>query len=253
MRAFVPIRMTQTLTLKARYDMGWPKRRRSSWATPPGKFDGAFHHIDKLERKVIGTVERSFDMMTFPRAFWPDDIVDKLTAAYPYVHDADRDNNWCDTIDLELNGTKVQCTFNVDTESLLMLRPGDDTVTVRETAAPFINVLAKIHHEVAEFHKVRQVVEWLNANATPGAAKFYCPWLAALLDENHPFHAMTGIKLDEPKTSMAEIAPVMRECGSIIATALMAPETVDLETSFTMTFRSPDGPNTSRQSNTFLV
>lgn len=104
-----------------------------------------------------------------------------------------------------------------------MLCPAPETIELGD-GGTIPATLASLYETHLQFEKVRKVTRWLNEHATVGAARHYCPWLAGVLPADHAFNEANGQIFREPVVSMAEIVPVMRECGVIMASALLAGE-----------------------------
>lgn len=202
------------------------RRRRSRGAPPPKALDQAWQGIDKLEYAVI---ERTKDVPVTAeqviRWMYPDDIVDKLHAAFPHVRDVDRGHYIVATV--ALPDPVGECTFNIRVkddrlDGFQMLIPAHGLArNNQERMGPIVDMLRPIYEHHAQFEKVRTVVRWLNEHATIGAARHYCPWLTSVLPTQHEFHKVDGQLFREPRVPMVEIAPLMRECGAIMAGALL--------------------------------
>ena len=77
------------------------------------------------------------------------------------------------------------------------------------------------------FNMLRDLLEWFDKNATPGAIKYYFPCLAALIPSDvgvhvreSPFHKADGIRYKEP-VGIAQHLPEIRSCAALVASALL--------------------------------
>lgn len=191
---------------------------------PPPPFAAAFAGIDTLERNVIETIaDVPFTADEVTRWLVGNDaIVEKLKAAFPYTRDQDRTTYWHQVVALPVAGTCL-FTVNVKAPEIAMLVPSSNLAPSfsRDDRHPIIDTVQNIYREHQKFEQVRKVVSWLNDNATAGAARHYCPWLTSVLPADHPFHNASGQGYREPAVSMSEIVPIMRQCGAIMASALL--------------------------------
>ncbi len=73
------------------------------------------------------------------------------------------------------------------------------------------------------YDKVRQVVKWMNKNATVGACRYYWPAMCALLPADHEIHSCDGVKFRDI-LGVASMIETFRETSPIVAGAVMIPE-----------------------------
>lgn len=228
------------------------RRGRKDKALP---FEQAFGLINKLEHAVIEhMVTAEFTVDEALNAMYGEDVVNKLRAAWPLVRDSDR--GYTSATDLEffpqdLPEKKIRVYIAARDAKILI----PELALVRHNAMyenPGIqSAVEAAHTEHLQFEKVRQVVRWFNNNATPGAARHYCPWLTSVLPQDHPFQQASGLTYREPVVSMSEIVPVMRQCAEIMARALLCGdvEHVSDKNNFKVAFHGQrDGENYTSQS-----
>jgi hypothetical protein len=206
--------------------------RMRRYGVPPKPFDEAFPLIDKLETAVVrAMVEPAFTANEALLAMYGEETVAKLKAAWPLTRDSDRSRFAQERFAIPAAGaTAITATVTVDVKAAGMLVP------IAGVAKPdrvlHFTPLVKAIQEVAErhwdFEKLRRAVRWLNDHGTPGAARHYCPWLTALLPEDHAYQKVDGLMYREPAVGMAEIMPTMRECAAIMAAAIMCPIREDM-------------------------
>lgn len=189
-------------------------------------FDQAFENIDKMEaayayRTVTPECMTLRDVLHY---LWPGDLVHHLTAAFPYVRTLDR----TDIVErfVRTPFSSYAWTMHVALRQAEMLCPSPGLTHVDDEHGagnhPLTQAMMEIEGVVLKFNKVRQVVDWLNKYATPGAARYYFPALSALLPPDHPFNKADGLRYKEPKQNITEIVPTMREASTIIASGLLA-------------------------------
>lgn len=195
------------------------RRRRGS--LPP--FADAFGALDKLEQHAIPrTVCAQLTPLEIVRCLWPDDVIDTLMRAFTLTHQRPEFMSAQPFVSMP-HGTNGRVNFTAHAVGTGILVPKMPAV-FREDA-PRAEDFRVAYWRTVEEHKkfmlVRGVVGWLNAHATPGAARHYCPWLGALLPRDHPYHTARGDTFREP-SGLSEMAPSMRECSVILASALLA-------------------------------
>lgn len=233
--------------------MAWPRRRSRPKAEPPQLFQDAYAAVNKLENAVVRTIPVPFTLEDLPRAFWPDDTVDKLTAAFPLV--GSPLHRWYnDTLSGVLS---YDCNMSVRLEEVGMLCPDERSACLRKTDVGdrILDTLLSIRNTVKTFDKVRRVLDFMNLKEnhfTPGAARHYCPWVVGLLPENHEVHKVDGVKFTPPRAPLP--LNLMREVGAIVATGHLAPEVsmAAYGAKFTLSFVN-DAELHNRHSNTFII
>lgn len=201
--------------------MVWRRRRSSRNPTPRNPFDEAYEAINKLEYAVVATIAPAFTLEDIPRAFWTDDVVDKLTTAFPLTNSMVRR-----AYHSELATPLFDCYVMVRIDEAKMLCPEDCTAKLRDTDSgkKILDTLSQIYDTVVTFNKVRTMVDWMNKkdhHFTLGAAKHFCPWITSLLPENHGIHKVDGVKFNIPRAAIP--ADAMREVGAIVAMGNLAP------------------------------
>lgn len=204
--------------------------RRRNWASQekPKQFAVAFSAIDKMEAVVAyRTVTTNFTTMDVARWLWPTSILEPLLAAWPVARSRQAS---VQVGPIRTTYVPLSVHLTLQLEPLRMLSPAEDMIQLNpdmeRSILPALMELSTIH---ARFNIVRGVVRWLNDHATPGAARFYCPWLGSLLPVGHPFHEADGSRYKEPATDMTDINRSMRMAGSVVATGLLSdPEHVEI-------------------------
>lgn len=213
--------------------------RRRGIAPPPKPFTDAFKPIDDLEQNVAdATLQAHFVGEDVVRWMFDDNIVDRLQSAFPITREQDRTSYMQETITFPRG---ISCTFmvNVKSPEIAMLVPATGLVAPRNDRGvkimETVNAAWQLHQQ---FEKVRKVVRWLNLYATVGAARHYCPWMTSILPGDHPFQEASGTMYREPVRGMFEITSTMRECGAIMASALLCRERETTKTNLVaVTFR----------------
>jgi hypothetical protein len=193
----------------------WNSRKPRPPKTP--NFDAMGKIADLEEAVVYRTVTIDWTFDQFVRSIFPTDVVDLLRAAHHYIHHST--TRMVNVIQIR---SGIKATVVLDTEDYGMPTPNvipwfrGDTPQAGKIEG-VIHTIATIH---ASFNKVRRSVSWLNEHATPGAARYYCPWLCALLPKEHVVNQISGAHYTEPTASMAPVLQDMREAGGIVTSAL---------------------------------
>lgn len=197
----------------ARRSMREPKPRAKPFAD-------ASIALDKMEAAVVyRTVTTDFTAIDAVRCMWPDSVTDLLRAAYPVTKY--RGSYHEERLLLPTCGVMASIRFDLSNISMLGPLPGlCEFDTTR--GAPIEDAIAQVHTVHANFNMVRKVIDWMNEQCTPGAARFYLPALGALLPLGHPFHNSDGLRYSEPRSTMSQIAPYIRAAGTIIAAGVLA-------------------------------
>lgn len=200
-------------------------RRRGRGVPPPKSFDAAWAGIDTLEANVIRrTVDTPYTPEQVVRWMFPDDVVDKLQAAWTCIREVDRTTHFSGDVNLPLMfpTVGVYWTIKCNSPQLHMCVPAKGRMNIDDSRGPLIlESLRQVYTQHLQFEKVRAVVRWLNTYATVGAARHYCPWLTSVLPPDHDFQSASGTIYREPSAGMAGIMPAMRESGAIMAGALL--------------------------------
>ncbi len=198
--------------------MAWPKRQKRA---PVALFNDAFAAIDKMERAVVyRTVTCDFTTEDVANWLWPAEVVDALKKVWPYAHER---YMFRDHHEEEIRLPELDIRFKLHLRLLCMVSPDEGHCVPQLDAYPAIwRVLSEIAAIHEQYNKVRTCVDWMNNNATVGAAKFYFPSLGCLLPANHAFHKSDGQRYKEPAADMSGINVRLREVGAIITAGLLA-------------------------------
>lgn len=175
--------------------------------------------INILEYNVISnTIEVPFSAEDMLNWLYPKEQLELLRKAFDHVREIDR--GYVQTEHVVMSGLAFSLTLYMNKMKILC---PVNAVIIPECPDEYKRVFVQIAYEHAQFNKVRRVVEWLKNHATPGAMRHFCPWLSGLLPSDHKFHQLNGEHYLSPAEPMREIIPAMRECGAIVASALLCP------------------------------
>jgi len=181
------------------------------------EFDDAYLALLTLEnRALMALVDEPLQPLEVLYWHYPAEVIDGLCHAYPLIRLADRTRTMTQLL-------YAGAILSVDLHAAKCCYPDLGRTAIQDTpyTAKYTQTLTELTAEHRQFDKVREVIAWLNAHATPGAARHYCPWLGSLLPSDHAYHAVKGTKFQDVGIPL-DVANTMRECGVIIARALLA-------------------------------
>ncbi len=198
--------------------MAWPRRQKRA---PMALFNDAFAAIDKMECAVVyRTVTCDFTSEDVAFWLWPSHIVEALTRVFPYANNR---YTFRDHHEEEIRLPELDIRFRLHLNPLRIASPDEGHCAPQLDAYPAIwRALAELKTIHEQYNKVRTCVEWMNDNATVGAAKFYFPSLGCLLPADHAFHKSDGQRYKELTVDMSGINVRLREVGAIVTSGLLA-------------------------------
>lgn len=193
-------------------------------------FEAAYGLIDRLEQAVCyRAVTGGYTIEDVCRYLWPPHVVDALRAAYPFINSNAHRDYWESGVKINA----VECSLFVNVNAASMCTPGGGIIFPQDderAPSPIMADLYTINETHRKFNRVRNVVGWLNHNATPMAARYYFPSLGAVLPPDHAFHTHDGLRSAGCSGNIAEIADDMRDASVTLATGLLCdPDKIVIE------------------------
>lgn len=189
------------------------------------------------------TVPREFTMNDVVHTFLPADVVKLCRDAYPVVRGVDRGGGFDMTMALPIMAAgMLDCNLHImcSAEKNPMLCPVPDLARVSDGFEnnPIRHAIAGCYTVHLQFEKMRRVCEWAADNLSAAAARDYVPWMGGILARDSAFHNFeAGAVYKEPARSPdAELLGYMRECNSLMATALLCPAIITEEDTETCNF-----------------
>ncbi len=225
------------------------RNKKKGW-TQARPFEGTLYNVAKLEQLVINkTIKVDFAPLDVATWLFGTETVNILQAAYPLVQSYSRGGSFAGDVTLNFGSVTqsgIRCSVRVDNEHVKMCSPDSKLAKPdfeHPRAGEIANAIEKAFSYHMKFQKIRQVIAWLNDHSTIGAARHYCPWLVSILPAEHPFNDASGITFKEPSQPMADILPIMRECGVVIASALLCgdPDKIEAKDQVDVMFRNANG------------
>lgn len=190
------------------------------------KFTAALNNLNALEAAVVyRTVTVDFTLHDVVAWLWPREVRDALTAAYRYTHASDC-SPAAEIIKIagpphDPPAVAKWVTLQLNLSRIGMLRPRTEDIKIdAERGAPIMEALRHVERINQEFIRVRDVIQWLEENATLAAARYYFPSLCALVPSSHPIHRINGARYRDP-VGIAAIIPAIREASATVASGLL--------------------------------
>lgn len=203
-------------------------RRRAGRRQLPAEkitFPGVGDRIMALEASVYNaTYGWDTCLQDFLTWLFPERVVQTLTDAFPHTYLRSFQQVSCHE-NVLLSPYGKYGTFVVNGEQARICTPAPGSAYVNRDHpqhAGITRVLSEIAHMHAQFNKVRDVMDWMEQHATPGAARYYCPSMCMLLPTEHPIQQADGIRYKEPTENIAPMIPLIREVAAILTSAKLA-------------------------------
>jgi hypothetical protein len=200
--------------------MAWPRRKRTT-QSPNSMLNGS--QMAEVTR-ALGEMARRMQINLAPMPFSDQWMIDNLInpehlkllrAAYPVTHDYSiiaRNYTVREGVNMNIDWEKVRA---VPAAQLYLSSPSGGT--------PFLQYIEQAQAVVAKVVQVKKVIDWLDKNATFGAANYYFPSLFALvpsLREAAKLSERTTDRFREPQ-GIGTILSDIREAANTVATHLL--------------------------------
>jgi hypothetical protein len=148
--------------------------------------------------------------------FIPDDVLDKVAAAKPFVVDHREISNF-----VIQAGVKLHCDFG-DSPWITV-----DEAALQENPAriqPLLAYIAQVKAVHDTFEEVKAVLKWLNRNATPGAIRYYWPTAMKLCPDSPAWKGLPEVptRFSQP-ANIGEWLQPMRDAAATMAGAAFIP------------------------------
>lgn len=172
---------------------------------------------DLNNRTAKATTDIPFTQNDVIKWMFPKNTRDKLIAAYPLA--GSYSNQGVYDILSPTTADKIEINFNF--ENIGMLVPKDSAIKIDLIKAqPLFDVIHHLCHINGQFALVSHVLQWMDANCTPGAVKYYWPTMLALAPQCDALHGSAPKRFQQPK-NIGAMLPLIRETAAIVATALL--------------------------------
>ena len=218
------------------------KRKPGPITITNGFMTEARDNLRRLELAVAyQTVKIEFTSMDVARWLLPPAHLELLAAVFPVLKDGDR-TQFSGEIALlnpypsEFGEYPVNVVLDVNFRALNIAAPDSSVIELQGLDGPIPKALVSLHNIHAQWSVVHEAIEWLDINATVGAARNYFPALTALLPSTHAIHDVDGQRYREPQMSVGPMIPKFRAAGMTVAGALLCPLDVPSRTIVTACF-----------------
>jgi hypothetical protein len=199
-------------------------------------------NLRRLEKAVAyQTVKIEFTGLDVARWLLPPERLELLAAVFPILKDSDRTQYngelaFFHSTDGEFGERLIKVNISVNFRALRIAAPATSAIKIQSCDGPIPVALAAIHDLHEQWITVHEVIEWLDENATIGAARTYFPVLTSLLPSTHAMHDTDGRRYKEPKVNVGPMVPKFRAAAMIIAAALLCPLEVPARSTVTAQF-----------------
>ncbi len=119
-------------------------------------------------------------------------------------------------------------TLSIDFQSASVVTPTTDAWEPQPDCGPFIDAITQMKAVYEAWCRVGHMLNWLDANATPGAIRHYWPTMLSLAPRCDALKEASTFRYVEP-AGISALLPLLRETAGTVASALLLPE-LDLVT-----------------------
>ena len=211
-----------------------------------GFMDAAIGNLQRLEQAVAyQTVKIEFTGLDVARWLVPPEHLELLAAVFPVLKVSDRTSyhgepGFFYSPAGEFGERRVNIeNIHVNFRKLEIAAPDTSAIKIQSCEGPIPAALAALRDLHVQWSTVHEVIRWLDAHATVGAARNYFPALTALLPSTHAIHDTDGKRYKEPKVNVGPMIPKFRAAAMTIASALLCPLEVPARPTVSVVFGGP--------------
>ena len=222
------------------------RRKRNPLPANNGFMDAAIGNLQRLEQAVAyQTVKIEFTGLDVARWLLRPEYLELLTAVFPVLKDTDRTSyqgglGFFYPAAGEFGEWRVNIeNIHVNFRKLEIAAPDTSAIKIQSCEGPIPAALAALRDLHVQWSTVHEVIRWLDAHATVGAAQNYFPALTALLPSTHAIHDTDGKRYKEPKVNVGPMIPKFRAAALTIASALLCPLEVPARSTVSVEFGEP--------------
>ena len=222
------------------------RKQRNPGPITNGFMTEARDNLRRLELAVAyQTVKIEFTSMDVARWLLRPKHLELLAAVFPILKDGDRtqfngDIAFLNPYPSEFGERLVNIeNIHVDFRKLEIAAPDTSAIKIQSCEGPIPAALAALRDLHVQWSTVHEVIRWLDAHATVGAARNYFPALTALLPSTHAIHDTDGKRYKEPKVNVGPMIPKFRAAAMTIASALLCPLEVPARPTVSVVFGGP--------------
>ena len=223
------------------------RRKRNPLPANNGFMDAVQGNLGRLEQAVAyQTVKIEFTGLDVARWLLRPEYLELLTAVFPVLKDNDR-TSYQGGLGFFYRGVTGEFgerlvnieNIHVDFRKLEIAAPDTSAIKIQSCEGPIPAALAALRDLHVQWSTVHEVIRWLDAHATVGAAQNYFPALTALLPSTHAIHDTDGKRYKEPKVNVGPMIPKFRAAAMTIASALLCPLEVPARPTVSVRFGEP--------------
>ena len=222
------------------------RRKRNPLPANNGFMDAVQGNLQRLEQAVAyQTVKIEFTGLDVARWLLRPEHLELLAAVFPVLKDNDRTSyqgglGFFYPAAGEFGDRLVNIeNIHVDFRKLEIAAPDTSAIKIQSCEGPIPAALAALRDLHVQWSTVHEVIRWLDAHATVGAARNYFPTLTALLPSTHAIHDTDGKRYKEPKVNVGPMIPIFRAAALTIASALLCPLEVPARPTVSVVFGEP--------------
>ena len=222
------------------------RRKRNPLPANNGFMDAVQGNLQRLEQAVAyQTVKIEFTGLDVARWLLRPEHLKLLTAVFPVLKDNDRTSyqsglGFFYPAAGEFGERRVNIeNIHVNFRKLEIAAPDTSAIKIQSCEGPIPAALAALRDLHVQWSTVHEVIRWLDAHATVGAARNYFPALTALLPSTHAIHDTDGKRYKEPKVNVGPMIPKFRAATVTIASALLCPLEVPARPTVSVVFGEP--------------
>ena len=222
------------------------RKKHNSLPANNGFMDAVQGNLGRLEQAVAyQTVKIEFTGLDVARWLVPPEQLELLAAVFPVLKVSDR-TQYHGALGFlyppagEFGERRVNIeNIHVNFRKLEIAAPDTSAIKIQSCEGPIPAALAALRDLHVQWSTVHEVIRWLDAHATVGAARNYFPTLTALLPSTHAIHDTDGKRYKEPKGNVGPMIPKFRAAAMAIASALLCPLEVPARPTVSVVFGEP--------------
>jgi hypothetical protein len=202
----------------------WGVQQLGDRTTLGGHFTVALQNINKLNERVVAvTAPLAQSAAELLPCMFNAETLDILRKAFPLSVTTSRTGQYP-------LADNMACYVNIDFDrtnpAIAIVPPRANVLHIDPVQGkPLLDTVEKICKIREKFAVVSHVLSWLDANATPGAMRYYWPTMLALAPECPALNVQAPARFIEP-VGVAPLLPLIREAASTVASALLLPADV---------------------------
>lgn len=175
----------------------------------------ATNMVQQLATRVAAhTVDLKFTGEQLMAELWEPDAIEACRAAYKYASSqVDRNGYTLDT----------SVYLNLSYERLKVVPLNQERIQYRWKHSRLGDSLLALRDVYQDFVHVLHVLQWMDTNATAGAARHYWPTILALAPGDENLQSASVLRHTTP-TGISQLLPLLRSTATVVSSALLLPD-----------------------------